>query len=121
MRTSNKPYRDAFVSSVAKRIIPAQIRILRRQRKWSQAQLAKESSLTQGVVSRAEDPDYGNLTVNTLLRLAAGFDCAYVGRFVPFRDLEQWYSLLSSEGQLEVPPFAEDSAQFLPIPHIPKP
>jgi transcriptional regulator with XRE-family HTH domain len=89
-------------------MVPLQIRVLRRQRDWSQSQLAKESKVTQGVISRAEDPNYGNLTVNTLVRIAAGFDCAYVGRFVPFSELGKWYTALTSESALEVPSFAAD-------------
>jgi transcriptional regulator with XRE-family HTH domain len=104
----SKGYRESFAASVVKRMIPLQIRILRKQREWSQAQLAKESKLTQGVISRAEDPDYGNLTVNTLMRIAGGFDCAYVGRFVPFSDLGKWYNALTDEKSLEVQSFKED-------------
>jgi transcriptional regulator with XRE-family HTH domain len=104
----SKAYREAFAASALKRLLPAQIRVLRRQRKWSQADLAKESRLTQGVISRAEDPEYGNLTVNTLVRVASGFDCAYIGRFVPFSELGRWYSMLSDERQLEVQSFDAD-------------
>ena len=82
--------------------------MLRRQRNWTQARLAEESQLTQGVVSRAEDPDYGNLTVNTLIRLAAGFDVAFIGRFIPFSDLANWYTTLKDEKHLEVVGFSQD-------------
>jgi transcriptional regulator with XRE-family HTH domain len=102
-------YRESFPSAVVKRMLPLQIRVLRKQRGWSQAQLAQESKLTQGVISRAEDPDYGNLTVNTLVRIAAGFDCAFIGRFVPFSELGKWYTTLSNEKALEVPSFKDDS------------
>jgi transcriptional regulator with XRE-family HTH domain len=90
-------------------MIPSQIRVLRKQRDWSQQDLAKYSSLTQGVISRAEDPDYGNLTVNTLVKVAAGFDCAFIGRFVPFSQFARWYDGLDHEKSLEVPSFAEDT------------
>lgn len=104
----SKRYRESFAASVAKRMLPLQIRVLRKQRDWSQAQLAKESKLTQGALSRAEDPEYGNLTVNTLVRIAAGFDCAYVGRFVPFSELGKWYSALEDESALRVASFDQD-------------
>jgi transcriptional regulator with XRE-family HTH domain len=106
--TRSKKYRDGFVASTVKRMIPLQIRVLRKQREWSQAQLATESNLTQGVISRAEDPDYGNLTVNTLIRIGAGFDCAFVGRYVPFSDFAKWYANLSDEKSLEVSSFGDD-------------
>lgn len=105
----SKRYRESFAASVVKRMVPAQIRVLRTQRGWSQAQLAAESNLTQGVISRSEDPEYGNLTLNTLFRIAAGFDCAFLGRFVPFSELGRWYVGLESEKALEVPSFEEDT------------
>ena len=104
----SKRYRESFAASFVKRTIPLQIRVLRKQRGWPQARLAEESKLTQGVISRAEDPDYGNLTVNTLVRIGAGFDCAYVGRFVPFSELASWYVSLQNENVLEVPSFGND-------------
>ena len=107
--SGSKRYRDSFAASVVKRMIPLQVRVLRKQREWSQERLAKESQLTQGVISRAEDPDYGNLTINTLVRVAAGFDCAFFGRFVPFSELGKWYTVLEDEHELEVPSFPEDS------------
>jgi transcriptional regulator with XRE-family HTH domain len=104
----SKRYRESFAASVAKRLIPLQISVLRRQHDWSQARLAKESGLTQGVISRAEDPEYGNLTVNTLVRVAAGFDCAFIGRFVPFSELSRWYANLDDENSLRVASFLEE-------------
>jgi len=107
----SKRYRESFVASVVKRMLPLQIKVLRKQRGWSQAELAKQSKLTQGVVSRAEDPDYGNLTINTLVRIAAGFDCAFVGRFVRFSDLADWYTRLSDEKSLEIESFEKESTE----------
>lgn len=104
----SKRYRDSFPAAVVKRMLPLQIRVLRKQRNWSQAQLAQGSNLTQGVISRAEDPDYGNLTINTLVRIAAGFDCAFIGRFVPFSELGKWYTAITDEKDLEVPSFGDD-------------
>ncbi len=105
----SRKYRESFAASVVKRMIPLQIRVLRKQRDWPQARLATESKLTQGVISRAEDPDYGNLTINTLVRIGSGFDCAFVGRFVPFSELARWYSNLADERTLEVPSFSDDT------------
>jgi len=105
--TRGKKYREAFVASQLKRGIPFQIRALRKQRDWSQQRLAQEADLTQGVISRAEDPDYGNLTLNTLLRIAAGFDVAFVGKFVPFSELGRWF-LDQSETTVRVSSFGED-------------
>jgi transcriptional regulator with XRE-family HTH domain len=75
-----------------------------KDRGWNQSDLAQHAGLKQGVVSRAADPDYGNLTINTILKIASGFDVAYVGRFVPFSELARWYADLS-EAALSVPDF----------------
>jgi len=106
-KLTKKKYREAFVSSQLKRGIPFQIRTLRNQRGWSQADLAERAGITQGVISRTEDPDYGSLTFNTILRIAAGFDVAFIGRFVPFSELGKWFVDLSEES-VRVPSFTEE-------------
>ena len=80
-------YRNGFVAAQVKRLLPFQINAMRKNRGWSQEQLAKRSGLTQGVISRAEDPDYGNLTLNTAISIAGGFDVAFIAKFVPFSEL----------------------------------
>ena len=98
----NKEYRENFAALQLKRGVPFQIRALLKDRGWTQDQLAKQAGLTQGVVSRAQDPDYGNLTINTITRVAAGFDVAFVGRFVSFSELVDWFETLSEEsGNIE--------------------
>jgi len=105
----SKPYREEFVASQVKRGIPFQIRALLKQHNLSQEELAERASLTQGVVSRAANPNYGNLTLNTLIRIAAGFDVAFVGKFVPFSELGDWFTDLSEDNVL-VPSFVEENA-----------
>lgn len=91
----SKKYRSAFAKAQFKRLVPFQIRALRKQRSWSQETLAANANLTQGVISRAEDPDYGNLTVNTILNIAEGFDVVFVGKLVPYSEFVRWYGNLS--------------------------
>ena len=106
----SKEYREAFVSAFLKRFIPFQIRAIRKKRGMSQHQLAEASKVTQGVISRAEDPDYGNLTLNTVLRIAAGYDLAFVGKFVPFGELIKTVDEMS-EDAWAIPSFTEEYAQ----------
>jgi transcriptional regulator with XRE-family HTH domain len=106
----SKRYREEFVGAALKRSIPFQIRALRKKLEVSQAQLAERANITQGVISRAEDPNYGNLTFNTVIRIAAGFDLAFVGQFVPFSELVKWLENLS-EDQFDIPTFKEQNAQ----------
>lgn len=105
----SKEYRSAFARTQFKRLVPLQIQTLRKKRSWSQSDLAHHADLTQGVVSRAEDQDYGNLTVNTILKIAEGLDVAFVGRFVPFSELGRWYVNLSQE-TMKVASFDEENS-----------
>lgn len=104
----SKKYRDHFAASQVKQAIPFQIRALMKVRGLSQEELAERSNLTQGAISRAASAKYGNLSVNTLVRIASGFDVAFVGRFVPFSELGRWLDHLHEEST-RVPSFDEES------------
>ena len=106
----SKEYREEFVTAQVKRGIPFQIATLLKDLEISQAQLAERSGLTQGVISRAANPNYGNLTLNTLIRIAAGFDVAFVGKFVPFSELGRWFIDLSEES-VKVKPFLQEDRE----------
>jgi transcriptional regulator with XRE-family HTH domain len=107
----SKRYREEFVAAQVKRGIPFQARALLKAREgWTQETLAERAGLTQGVVSRALNPNYGNLTLNTIIRIAAGFDVAFIGRFVPFSELENWFANMSEE-TVQVPTFEEEQAK----------
>jgi transcriptional regulator with XRE-family HTH domain len=107
---NSREFRREFVAISAKRGIPFQMRALLKKRGWSQEVLAKESGLTQGVVSRAISPDYGNVTLNTIVKIAGGYDVAFVGHFVPFSELEKWFEGLSEEVIASIPSFPEENA-----------
>lgn len=64
---------------------------------WSQDQLADAAKLTQGAISRAQNPNYGNLTFNTVLRIAAGLDVAVIIEFVSFSKLLQVFENRSED------------------------
>jgi transcriptional regulator with XRE-family HTH domain len=104
----DKQYREEYAIAMLKRMIPYQTRAIRKKRGWSQAQLAEAANLTQGVISRAEDPDYGNLTLTTIGRIAAGYDLAVIVRFVSFSDLVRFSETLSEQEFRAIPTFAED-------------
>ena len=106
-------YRKAFVGSQIKRFIPFQIHALRKNRGWSQDELAKRCGLTQGVISRAEDPDYGNLTLNTAIAIAGGFDVAFIGKFVPFSEIDDYVVGLSEISAGSIPSFTEENQNMM--------
>ncbi len=105
----SKKYREEFVAAQVKRGIPFQIRTMLKKAGLSQEELAARAGLTQGVVSRAADPEYGNLTINTIIRIAAGFDVAFIGKLVPFSELAKWFVDLSEES-LQIKTFDEELA-----------
>lgn len=96
-KLKNKRYRNAYAAAHTKAIVPFQIRILREQRGWSQAKLAKLAKTTQAAISRLEDPDYGGISISTLLKLASCFDNALLVKFVPFSKLLLEYADKSAE------------------------
>lgn len=104
---ASKRYREQFVAAQAKRAIPFQLRALMKKKGLSQEKLADQSKLTQGVISRAADPNYGNLTINTIVKIANGLDVAYLGIFVPFSELAKWFSNFS-EDSVQVMSFEEE-------------
>ena len=117
----DREYRHALAVAQFKRFVPFQISALRKQRNWSQQELAESAGLSQGVVSRAEDPDYGNLAANTILRIANGLDCVFVGKFVSYAEFENWRKGLSED--MVAPDFEKEDAKFeeaANLPELPK-
>jgi transcriptional regulator with XRE-family HTH domain len=73
----------------------------------TQTDLGKAIGMAQTWVSKLEDPDYGKMTVSTLLRLAEAFDTDLEIKFRPFsRTLDS----LSTQGPgyFSVPNFDEE-------------
>lgn len=103
----NKEYRRAFVSAGVRNSVALQIRALRKERFGTQAALGKALNTASNVVSRYENPDYGSLTVRTLLDLAKAFNVALRVRFVTFGEFASQIDDLSDEA-LIVPSFDEE-------------
>jgi hypothetical protein len=114
----DKAYRDAYVESHIRIGIPYQIAALREQddRRWSQAELGRRVAKPASVICRLEDPQYGRLTIRTLLELASAFDVALLVKFVSFSRFLDEFEDVSPEG-LQVASFTNDpginsSAQY---------
>lgn len=94
---ANKKSRDAYVYEHIRNGIPFQLRALREQRDWTQADLAKAAKTSRTTITRLENPNNDKLTLKTLLELASAFDVALLVKFVPFSRLIKEYEDVSSE------------------------
>ena len=77
-------YRHEFVGERVRSSVALQIRALRQARNMTQKALGDAIGMAQAWVSKLENPDYGKMTVATLLRLARAFDTDLEVKFRPF-------------------------------------
>jgi transcriptional regulator with XRE-family HTH domain len=92
---TEEEFRHEYMMDQVRSYIAFQIRALREQpgRRWSQADLAKKSGKTQSVISRLEDPDYGKLSLQSLLEIAIAFELPLLVQFVEWDD---WLARMSN-------------------------
>lgn len=84
----NREFRQAYVDAHTESWLCYQIRALRQQRGWSQAECARRLGMKQSVLSRLECEE-GKITLKTIMRLAAAFDVAPLVRFVSHKRFER--------------------------------
>ncbi len=106
---ARKGYRDAYVNQHIKRGLATQIRSMREDRGWTQAELGRRLGRKQPNIARLEDEDYGKYNLQTLQRIASAFDVALVVRFVSFAELVSYTSNITS-ADLAPPEFTNDIA-----------
>jgi transcriptional regulator with XRE-family HTH domain len=103
----DKQYRHTFVNEFLDAAIAAQLKALREQRGWTQAELAEHAGMKQSRISLMENVNYSSWSVNTLRKLAETFDVTLAVRFRPFGqtvvDMEYF-----GPGSLEVASFPND-------------
>lgn len=104
----DKEYRDAFVGSLIRVRLPAQIRELRRARGLSQAKLADTCQMQQSQISKYEQMGHDEFSLATLKRLASAFDVGLKVCFVPFSELVDQETAYPDTLSLDVPSFTDD-------------
>ena len=90
---ADEEFRHEYMMDQVRSYIAFQIRALREQRQWNQADLAAASGKTQSVISRLEDPDYGKLSLQSCLEIAIAYDIPLLVQFVEWED---WLTRMSN-------------------------
>jgi transcriptional regulator with XRE-family HTH domain len=104
----NKEYRDAFVAAQNSNTIAAQISAMRHARGWTQGQLAEKCGMRQPRISALEDPDFENVEIVTLQRLASAFDVGLNVSFVTFSEIAR-RSTSMKNSSFNVSEFSKDA------------
>jgi transcriptional regulator with XRE-family HTH domain len=101
-------YRVQFVRERVQSSVALQVRALREQRNaMTQAQLAERMGKAQPWISQLENPEYGKMSVATLLDLAEAFDADLEIKFRPFS--RSLYELSRQDREyFQVPSFEEE-------------
>src|SRR5689334_22482876 len=86
----DKRYSEEYVAAEIATTIPFQIRAMRKERGWTQADLAVKAGTHQETISSFENSDGAPPKIETLCRIAAAFDVGLIVRFAPFSELVDW-------------------------------
>jgi transcriptional regulator with XRE-family HTH domain len=105
----DEEYRHSYAASLLDTFIATQIRVLREQREWTQAQLAERTGMKQSRISAIEDANYSGWSTKTLKRLARAFDVPLLVSFGTFGRLLGGLNEFN-RADLERPTFDNDPA-----------
>lgn len=80
----DKEYRHGYVDDFLNAYIATQLKVLREQRGWSQAELAEHTGMMQPRISVMENVNYASWSVKILRKLAEAFDLTLCVSFESF-------------------------------------
>lgn len=103
----SKEYRQVFAEQFVKELLPFQIEILMKHRGMSKQDLAKATGLSEQTIARAINPNSQSISLNTVIKIAAAFDVAFVAKFIPFSKLHEMVTNLK-EDDWKLPSFNEE-------------
>lgn len=83
----DKETRTIYADESLNTYIATQLKVLREQRGWTQAELARHAGMAQPRIALLEDVNYSSWSVNTLRKLAAAFDLRLSVKFDTFSSL----------------------------------
>jgi transcriptional regulator with XRE-family HTH domain len=112
-KLQDSAYRTAFVASQINIGIPFQIKALMKTRGWTQEKLAERTGMLQPRISAILSPGKVRPNIETLRRIAEGFDCGLLVRFASFSELARWSDSFDPE-RFDVPAFESDAALKMP-------
>jgi transcriptional regulator with XRE-family HTH domain len=97
-RDFNDPdYRHVYDEGFLNSSIATQIKVLREERGWTQAQLADKAKMNQSRVSELEDVNFSSWTIRTLRKLARALDLRLKISFEEFGTILSDYRDLNRE------------------------
>ena len=93
----NDEYREAYMEACVEQNIAWQIRFNRQKRNMEQSKLAELIGTKQSAISRMEDPSYGKLNLQSLVKIAHAFKCALNVKLIPYSELAEESKTFSKE------------------------
>lgn len=115
-------FSEGYAESFQDAYIATQIKVLREQNEWTQAQLAEQLNTQQTVISRIENANYSAWNISTLRRLARAFRVRLKVSFESYGSLIHDMESFSRES-LRRPPREKDpelATAMLAVTQIPK-
>ncbi len=104
--------RRIFIRNHLKELIALQIKMMRKEKRWSQKKLGEQAGMKQPRIALLEDPDRTNgESITTLLRIADAFDVGLIVSYVPISENIKWATTLSPQ-RLSPPSYEREQQQI---------